>query len=179
MVFGVVPKPWQVCRAEQDIQIRQLTHYKRISNEGKYVRPIDIMTAFDDWERANNKLKDKLGMPRANKETVKWEGFINIRMSSEQKEAFENWGLTDEEVWHSLMGVIERDHKFTLTYNSKNGTVNAAFTGGIGSGNNRGWTMSAFAKDWNTAVRALMFKHIEIAAGDWKSVGSVDGDEYG
>lgn len=177
--FVVVPKPWDEARAQQKIRIGNLTYNKQLSNLGNYVDVRNITETVDLWLYYNNVLRGKMGMPRAKHTPTEWKGFVNIRFSTQQREAFDNWGVSDEDVWHQLIGVIESDHKFTLTYNKQNGTINAAFTGGVNSGNNSGRTLSAFAKSWDIAVRALMFKHIEIAGGDWLSAGSVDGDEFG
>lgn len=104
--------------------------------------------------------------PSKNEQAKSWQGFVECRLSADQIESLMEWELNEEDIWTALIAEIMGGHKFTLSFNSQNETFVAALTASVPSPN-AGYTLSSFAPDHNTAVRALAYKHLVVLECDW------------
>lgn len=104
--------------------------------------------------------------PSKNAQPQGWQGFVECRLNADQIERLMEWELNDEDIWTALIAEVMGGHKFTLSFNSQNETFVAALTASAPSPN-AGYTLSSFAPDHNTAVRALAYKHLVVLECDW------------
>lgn len=104
--------------------------------------------------------------PRKNDQPTGWQGFVECRLTADQIESLMEWELNDEDVWTALITEVMGGHKFSLSFNPQNETFVAALTANAPSPNS-GYTLSSFAPDHNTAVRALAYKHLVVLECDW------------
>lgn len=109
------------------------------------------------------------GMPKKTEKRAEWVGFVDIKLTSEQDDAFDHWDLEDEDVLLLLGSTVAEGYKFTLAYNGSNDNFSASLTGGLATGENAGYTLSAFAETWYEAIKYLMFKHSVVCDGDWRN----------
>lgn len=106
----------------------------------------------------------------SNAKEIKWGGFIDIRLDEDQKAAFRVWALDNEEtVWTDFAEIVSGGFKYGLSYDSENDCWIATFTA---SGENLmglrdRYCLTARAPAWQTALALLVYKHVEIAHGNW------------
>lgn len=108
-------------------------------------------------------------MAKGNTNQSTWKGFIECKFTESEKEAFAQWDVHDEDVFVLLSEAVVAGHKLSLTFNKQSETFVASFTGNEGAGKHEGYTLSAYAGDWYLAVRAIVFKHAVLLAGDWQT----------
>lgn len=127
----------------------------------------------------SERLRELLGMPAKGREQSSWVGFVDIKLTNEEKEQFSAWDVNDEDLWIIFEDVIRTGHKVAVTYNKQNDNFVASFTGLEANKTNAGYTLSAFAPNWYAAVRVLVFKHSMILEGDFGNAKGRKSDEIG
>lgn len=103
---------------------------------------------------------------------MEWGGFINVRLTDEDKTAFAAWLKENEaSVMTDFLECVTKGFKFSLSYDPDGDFYLATFTaGGLKMiGLNARACMTARAPDWFEAVALLMFKHVVLAKGNWGS----------
>lgn len=139
----------------------------------------NVKVSLSWLETYTRELREEMGM--ANKKVTEngWIGFVDVTLTSDEKELFGAWDIHDEDLWLLLVDAMVGGHKVSLSYNKQNETFGASFTGVSPDGENKGYTLSAFAADWYTAVRVLMFKHSVILHGVWENARQREGERIG
>nr|CRY96412.1 hypothetical protein [uncultured prokaryote] len=111
---------------------------------------------------------------------VQWRGFKDVKLTGEQRDAYESWDAQDADVYELLASAVVAGYKFTVSYNSGNDTYSATFTGqGEAPASARGYSLSAFAPSWYDACRTLAFKHFYVLDGDWEKIAVQQSDRWG
>lgn len=124
-------------------------------------------------------MRERYGMPRRNQKNADWKGFVDYRLTGDDKAAYAAWDANSDDVFEVLVHAIETGHKLSVAYNSQAASFSASFTGNASTGPNAGLTLSAFGPDWVTACRVLCFKHSELAGCDWSALRGLEADEIG
>lgn len=122
---------------------------------------------YEHIVRIIERAMEMAGKSTKKQSSAEWKGFIDCRLTEEQVEGLMMWELSYEDVWVALTGELSGNYRFTLSFNSQNDHFVAALTGGEGSPN-QGYTLSSFAPDVDTAVRALCYKHFVVLEQDWQ-----------
>lgn len=129
-----------------------------------------LAKCITDWvtriDQSNRRLMEMAGKPKAAPKPASWQGYVDYRLSDDEIERMMAWELLNEDIWISITGELSGGYRFTLSHNGQNDHFVAAFTGLEGSPN-AGYTLSAFAPDVESAVRALAFKHFIALEQDW------------
>lgn len=137
----------------------------------------------DKGIRGSNGSKEK--RPRkssAERNQVVWDGFIDISLTDDQKDAFRQWRLdTETELPGMLESIAVAGHKITLNYVQSNDNFSASITGQLRGVAGTAQTASAFGRDVTTALQMICFKHFVIAHEDWTTVAAQPSvkDEFG
>lgn len=118
-------------------------------------------------------------MPTKKRDDTGWVGFVDVTLSSREKEAFQAWDVEGEDLWTLLVDTLVSGHKLSVSYNRANDTFGAAFTGNGEDTANKGYTLSAYGADWYTAVRVLLFKHVVLLEGVWANAKGREGERIG
>jgi len=127
-------------------------------------------------------LGDNMGRdPKSKKEKYQFQfrGFVDVKLSDVQRDAFSSWDVHDEELYEIVATVVQGGFKLSTTYNSGNDTFTATLTGQNGTGDADGYSMSSFAPDWYNALRLLVFKHTVILEGDWARAAQAESAKWG
>jgi len=106
------------------------------------------------------------------KEKMDWGGFLNMRLSSEQKEEFTHWHRElGDDVWELFLQVLAQGMKFSLVYDADNDTYTASLTNSPRNpcGVSSLYVLSAYAQEWQTAVALVLFKHLYVLGGTWEN----------
>lgn len=112
-------------------------------------------------------LRERLTMAKANNNQSTWKGFVECKLTEQEKENFAEWDVHDNDLFLLLSEAVIAGHKQSLTWNKQNETFVFSLTGNDGSGKHEGYTLSAFAGDWYIALRVLLYKHCVLLEGDW------------
>lgn len=119
----------------------------------------------------------------SNKATPDWSGFVRCEFDAESKAEFVRWSeensadsalmaLTDELTEHAL--------KLSISFSSEAETYTASLSGTKDSPQMfKGWTLTARSNNWERALQALAFKHLNLLQGSWLSGIAKDGAEGG
>lgn len=124
-------------------------------------------------------MREKLGMKKREKTDSMWRGFVDVKLTSEEKDAYVKWDIHDDDLWLLLVDAITAGHKLSVTFNKQNDQFVASFTGQTDTGDNEGYTLSAYAKTWYDAVRVLCFKHAVLLEGSWDRAAERTTDNIG
>lgn len=112
-------------------------------------------------------IRERLGMAKPNDRQSTWKGFVDVKLTEQEKENFTQWDVHDNDLFLLLAEAVVAGHKQSLTWNKQNETYVFSFTGNEGAGKHEGYTLSAFAGDWYIALRVLLYKHHVLLEGDW------------
>jgi hypothetical protein len=99
---------------------------------------------------------------------AKWGGFLNVRLTDEQKEAFyrfaeENRGFA----WQVLDNVLSMGAKLGVSYDRENQAYVVTLTGALVAGSNERYCTTSRAGTFDEALAVAMYKHDVLAAGDY------------
>lgn len=130
-------------------------------------------------EEYQAELRERNGMPKQENKRAEWQGFADVKLTSEEKETYKGWDIHDEDLWIIVVDSISSGHKLSVTYNKQNDQFVASFTGQAGTGKNEGFTLSAYAKNWYDAIRVLAFKHSVLLEGVWAAAANRQSDDIG
>ncbi len=101
-------------------------------------------------------------------EKAKWEGFVNLKLSTEEKKAIKNSLLKQEDCFATLQALAEDGYKVSLSYSIPEDVYTAAVTGTYQGRPNAGITMSLRHRDIVTAVSGLAWCHEQAGKdGEW------------
>lgn len=106
-------------------------------------------------------------MPPAKKKSDSWKGFLNHRLSPEHREMFGAWDFDGDDVWLFISQANTEGYRFSTSYNTQNSTYNAILQCTDADSPNYGYSLSAYAQEWYTAVRLVLFKHIVVFQYVW------------
>lgn len=100
--------------------------------------------------------------------TADWGGFINVRVTDEQKAEFEGWWLQHRtECWGALDDLMGEGMKVSLAYDAENQCYSCSFTGRGWESSTKRWCMSSKAGTLDEVIALALFKHFELAGGNW------------
>jgi len=109
---------------------------------------------------------------RKKKEALPWGGYLNMRLTEEQKRQFQLWyEQMKDDVWELFLQSLMEGMKFSLTYDSNTDTYTACLTNSprCPCGVTSLYVLSAFAQDWRIATAILIFKHYQLLGGTWEN----------
>lgn len=108
-----------------------------------------------------------------------FKGFINRVLTSDEKDSFKVWSCDDHDLWLVLQTDIQQGYKVSVSYNEQNDTFNATYMCNDEKSPNYGWCLTAFAPEWYTAIRSLVFKHNEILQCEWPVGKQANSERWG
>ena len=109
---------------------------------------------------------------------AKWQGFVNVRLASQEKKAIKENLLKEEDGTEFLMNAATAGYKCSISYSIPEDVYTVSLTGVYQEKPNAGITMSMRHRDLIVALTALQFCSTE--AGDfreWSDRFSVTGDD--
>lgn len=121
---------------------------------------------------ANAKSKPKNGK-------VDFKGFVNYRLSEEDKENFMAWEYDDHDLFLLIAGDNQQGYKLTMSFNSENDTFVATYMCNDPESPNAGYCLSAYGNDWYLALKTLTFKHNVVLEGQWNVDKAKQQDSWG
>lgn len=130
------------------------------------------------YDMATKLKKTLASKPKGDAEFL-WRGFINVNLTSEQKEAYKTWDVQDNDVWDGLATYISAGYKVSLSFNKQNDKYNCTGTGQTACGSNSGWAVSSFANTPYEAVRVWLFKVSAVLPDVWDDYEVGDADDIG
>jgi hypothetical protein len=95
--------------------------------------------------------------------------FVNLRLSTDQKPAFEKWAENNQaDMFTYLVGMVEDGYKISINLDANNDCIIVAVTGTDGNRVNRGRCMTSRSRDAIEALLMAIFKHVVLCdGGDW------------
>lgn len=127
-----------------------------------------------------HQLRELMKMPKKAKTLSTWKGFINIELSTPQKESAKVWAdkpaILDEQIFQALSA----GYKLSVTYSGDQDTVTASLSCLNEKSDNYQYTLTARARTPFLAIQVLLYKHFIVSKEEWHSVGRVpDSDDIG
>lgn len=130
-----------------------------------------FVSGLNDWFfwmfALEEELRERLGVAKRDERQTTWRGFVDVKMTDEEKQLFTQWDVHDNDLFLLMSEAVSAGHKLSISFNKQNDTFVCSFTGNEGTGKHEGFTLTAFAGDWYIAVRALVFKHAVLLNSDW------------
>lgn len=122
--------------------------------------------------KSKGKGKDKLWTK------AKWKGFVNVKLSQEEKKHIKANLLGEVAGYEFLMNVATAGYKCSISYSIPEDVFTASLTGRYQETPNGGITMSVRHRDLITALTALHFCHEEAGKlGEWSDLYTLIGDD--
>lgn len=103
--------------------------------------------------------------PESN-DKVKWQGYVNVYLSKEDKNHVKHNLLTDAAAIEFLLEAAENGYKFSCSYSNTGSFHTVTLYGNTAGTPNAGWAMSLRHSDFLTALSAL---HHVVGQDGWKS----------
>jgi len=125
------------------------------------------------------KIKSKIASGKVRQQEFEWKGFINVSLTSDQKEAYKAWDVADDDVWDGISTYCAAGYKINLSFNKQNDKFNCTGTGQPASGANNGYAVSAFANTPYEAARVWLFKVSSVLPDVWSEFKTEDADDIG
>lgn len=125
------------------------------------------------------KVKKGIASAPKNKREYVFNGFVNVNLTAEQKEAYRAWDIVDDDVWDGIAQYAVADHKFSLSYNKQNESYNATATATADHPYNAGWAVSAYGSDPYNALRVLLYKLSAVLPDNWAEYQAENRDDFG
>lgn len=138
-----------------------------------------VRRKFEERHDIVNKLRQEIGVAKKDFTDNGWKGFINVSLTSEQKEQLSAWDIQDGDVWDGIATYCETGYKVSVSYNFQNKNFTATLIGGEGSNKNAGRAVSAFAPTPYQAVRTMLFKVSVMLPPVWTEYKASIGDDIG
>lgn len=126
-----------------------------------------------------SKLKKAIASKPSARKEFEWKGFINVDLTSDQKEAYRAWDIQDSDVWDGIATYAQSGVKVQLSYNKQNDKFNCTGTGQPDAGDNSGYAVSAFGRTPYDAARVWLFKVSSVLPDVWTDYAGADGDDIG
>ena len=126
-----------------------------------------------------SKIKATIASGKAKQQEFEWKGFVNVSLTSEQKEAYKAWDVADDDVWDGIAQYCSSGIKINLSYNKQNDKFNCTGTGQPASGANNGYAVSSFANTPYEAARVWLFKISSVLPDTWSEYKDADMDDIG
>jgi hypothetical protein len=100
---------------------------------------------------------------------AEWGGFINIRITDEQKEEFQTWAAQEgERLWDYIDELLGDSMKIGMSYDRENECVIVTFTGSIPSTlMDSRYVMTTRAGTLSECLQLAVWKHVILLRGDW------------
>lgn len=108
-----------------------------------------------------------------------WKGFIDVKLSDQDKANYAAWDVMDGDVWDGMATYCEAGIKIALSFNQQNASYNCAGTGQGASGANNGYCVVAHAKTPYEAARVWLYKVAVMLPAVWNEYDAGDDDGIG
>lgn len=125
------------------------------------------------------KAKKAVARGSVERQEFSWKGFIDVKLSDEDKGNLAAWDIDDSAVWDGIAQYCEGGIKIAISYNAGNQTFTCAGTGQPPSGANSGYCITAYARDPYTAARTWLFKVSTLVTPVWSDYEGRDADDVG
>lgn len=164
--------------------IRRLSAFMLLeSKRPSTYREKDLHTIQSYFTRAElaYELLERVMAKKTSKDKISFEfkGYININIHESQYPAVEKFMSDDKSIWHDFTTMVSTGYTFKFYYDGNSEAYKVVVTCFYNESPNFGYSMSAYGNDWFTALAAVLFKHVEIADGDWSSFSSTTNRKFG
>lgn len=164
-------------RLLRDCVGRNVTHFLKAGNE---IATQSYNRTFEEYYTLAKTTKAALtGKQPQTKGEFTWHGFVNVMLTSEQREAYAAWDVADQDVWDGVATYVASGYKLSLAFNKQNDKFTATLTGQPEAGANSGYAVSGFANDPYSATRVLLFKVACVLTDAWLDYKSDLADDIG
>lgn len=144
------------------------------------VRAVQSFNRFtEEFYIVAKALKKAIASKQVNRSEFEWKGFINVNLTTEQKETYKTWDIHDDDVWDGVAQYCAAGYKINLSFNKQNDKFNCTGTGQPETGSNSGYAVSAFANTPYEAARVWLFKVSTILPDDWTAFENGLADDIG
>lgn len=113
-------------------------------------------------------------------EKAKWQGFVNLKLNQQEKDAIKKNLLKEEECLAGLQELAEDGYKVSLSYSIPEDVHTVSATGSYLGRANAGITMSLRHRDFLVAASGLIWCHHEAGKnGEWtERFGGANADDW-
>lgn len=101
-----------------------------------------------------------------------WTDFVEISLAGHDEETILRYLSDADEFADAVAALCEAQYRVAVSYNAQNDAFIASLTCRDESSPNTGATVTAFAGTWVDALRVVLYKHYEVARGNWRSASS-------
>lgn len=99
---------------------------------------------------------------------AQWGGFVNIRLTEEDKTDFRTWQRSDRQPTGDLLDGCLRDGlQVSFSYDSENWCYIVTLTGCGWTGSGLRCAMTTRGDSFSDALDLALYKHLELANEDW------------
>jgi hypothetical protein len=112
--------------------------------------------------------REVIGMAGKNKEKyAKWRGFVDIPITGEIVEAFRDADYGEEELIEKATNLMLDGYKVSFAFDSNNMVWTCSLTCVDGDRAQAGYTMVSRGPSWFEALSFALYKHYDVADGEW------------
>ncbi len=135
--------------------------------------------SFKEYYDMAGKAKSKLASGKRDLPEFSWKGFVDVKLSDQDKANYAAWDVADSDVWDGIATYCEAGVKIALTYNAQNSSFTCSGTGQPASGQNNGYCVNAYAKSPYEAARVWLYKVSVLLPDVWSEYDAGESDSIG
>lgn len=128
----------------------------------------------EDWIMARGKGAQKTG-----KDTVGMPRFVDVTLSSEQREEFTVWERRSGDLVALLQSMADDGYRVGVSWSGAQQAYTVSITCRQEGSVNEGLCMTSFAKTLSTALWLALYKHVEVTQGDWVGNRAGGSEDFG
>jgi len=182
MRYFVDPRSTRSKILSDDLRLRidQLNTFRYPRTLPTYANATSLQKCLERFLVEAETLREVLQMPPKKKLSNDWKGFVNYKLSEDERANFLNWDVHDDDVWLFVSQANTEGYRFSTSYNKGNNTFNALLSCNDATSPNNGYSLSGYAPTWYEAIRVVLFKHIVVFDYHWSTDGAEgNGNKWG
>jgi len=109
---------------------------------------------------------------------IEFQGYVEIRLDTAQKEAFRQWAAEQTDVFALVSEQTEAGYRFSLGWDDYNLAQMCSVTTKDRENTNAGWVLVGRGSTAERALYQALFKHLIVAKGDWLNTPTVSKNDW-
>lgn len=119
-----------------------------------------------------------MGKRAVRKETIEFQGYVEVRLDETQKKAFAAWRKENDNLGLLLDKLVEAGYRCSLSWDDYNEAYMASITTKDPQSTNAGWVLVGRGPDCVGAAYQALFKHYVVAKEAWLNIATTSRNDW-
>lgn len=166
-------------RASLYREIRYLLAISAEAGRGERLSPAGLAHSLGVCLIEDSNMARGKGKPEGKGGATALPRFVDVKLSSEEREAFAQWGEREGDLVGRLQGMADSGYRVGVSWSSEQQAYVVSLTCRDPEGVNNGLCMTSFAKTLITALWLALYKHYVVTGEHWVEGAFGSEEEFG